>query len=81
MIKQEKIKVGDMVRISQVVRWDGEPTPREPVEGIVTHVEQRETLFSEKYAVTETETCVHVLHEGTIKYFYLGEDIIEVISK
>ncbi len=80
MIKQEKIKVGDMVRVSQLIRSADVTPPREPVEGIVTHVEQRETLFSEKYAITETETCIHVLHEGTIKYFYLEEDIIEVIN-
>ncbi len=81
MIKQEKIKVGDMVRVSQIIRSSEETPDSEPVEGIVTCVESRETLFSEKYCVTETETCIHVLHDGAIKYFYLEEDLIEVISQ
>ena len=80
MIKQGDIKIGDMVRCIEA----GSATPaqlsQDPIEGIVTNIQQRETIFSEKYGITETETCVHVLHEGTIKYFYLEEDLLEVIN-
>jgi len=81
MIKQEDIKIGDMVRcIERLGCTTEEQLKQLPVEGIVTNIQQRETIFSEKYGITETETCVHVLHKGTIRYFYLEEDLLEVIN-
>ena len=48
--------------------------------GIVTCIEKKQSLFSEKYAIMETETIIHVLCDGTIKFFSLEEDNIEVIK-
>ena len=49
--------------------------------GIVTCIEKKERLFSDKYAITETEHMIHVLCDGTIKIFSLEEDNIEVINE
>ena len=47
--------------------------------GIVLRVEEKRSLFSEKFAIMETETVVHILCDGAIKHFILEEDNIEVI--
>ncbi len=48
--------------------------------GIVTGIDEREAIFSEKYGITETETYVRVLCEEKIMTFVLEEDTVEVIS-
>ena len=48
--------------------------------GIVTCVDEATSLFSEKYAIMESETVVHVLCDGKIKIFSLAEDNVEVIK-
>lgn len=73
------IKVGDLVRVFSMAR-DPQGRTRPKFEGIVTDIVKREVMFSEKYAITETETSLHVLAEGTIHIAYLEEDYIEVIN-
>ena len=48
--------------------------------GIVTSIQEKTSLFSDKYGIVEKETIVHVLCDGTIKFFSLEEDNIEVIK-
>jgi hypothetical protein len=48
--------------------------------GIVVKVEHRQTIFSEKYAITETSTAIHVLCDGNVSIYYLEEDSIEVVK-
>lgn len=74
------IKVGDFVRAFTPRRDEYEHT-LPSAEGIVTEIRERQTLFSEKYAITETETAVHILADGKISIFYVEEDYIEVISE
>ena len=50
-------------------------------EGIVTDIQERQVLFSDKYAITETETSIHILSDGEIRIFFLEEDYIEVINE
>ena len=70
------MKIGDMV--SAAYNVDGHLGRRHV--GIITHIEQIETMFSDKYAITETYTQVGVLVDGTIMTFEMGEDSIEVIN-
>lgn len=70
------MKVGDMVRAAYSV--DGHAGKRHT--GIITHIDKRQVMFSDKYAITETCTQVGVLVNGTIMTFEAEEDIIEVIS-
>ena len=49
-------------------------------EGIVIDVETSRDLFSEKYAIMETNTYIRILSNGDIMTFDLGEDIVEVID-
>ncbi len=75
---REDLKVGTLVRAyhGHILR-ERSPT----YTGIITSVEESEDLFSEKYAVMETNTLVHVLCDGVIKYFDFDEDSIEVINE
>lgn len=50
-------------------------------EGIVVDVETSRDLFSEKYAIMETNTYVRILSNGSIMTFDAGEDKIEVIHE
>tara|TARA_E500000331_G_scaffold345054_1_gene382099 strand:- start:3066 stop:3290 length:225 start_codon:yes stop_codon:yes gene_type:complete len=68
------IKVGNLIKASYM---GGSSTHT----GIVTCIEKKERLFSDKYNITETEHMVHVLCDGTIKIFSLEEDNIEVINE
>jgi len=70
------VKVGDMVSAAYSV--DGHAGRRHI--GIITHIEKREVLFSDKYAITEMCTQVGVLVSGKIMTFEVEEDIIEVIN-
>ena len=71
---REDLKVGSLVRAG----W-GNSTER--VTGVITSVEETQDLFSEKYAILETNILVHVLCDGVIRYFDLDEDSIEVINE
>ena len=71
---REDLRVGTLVRA-------GYGTGDVSHTGIVTLVEERQDLFSEKYAIMETNVIVHVLSEGELKYFDIEEDSIEVISE
>ena len=73
---REDLKVGTLVRAHHGHLFRG-PT----YTGIITAVEESEDLFSEKYAIMETNVIVHVLCAGELKYFDLEEDSIEVISE
>ena len=72
---REDLRVGTLVRASRARGIGAVYT------GIVTSVEETESLFSDKYAIMETNVIVHVLCDGELKYFDLEEDIIEVISE
>lgn len=72
---REDLKVGTLVRASHGSNIGPMYT------GIITSVEESEDLFSEKYAIMETNTLVHVLCDGVIKYFDFDEDSIEVINE
>ena len=76
----KNIKVGDMVRAFTQARSVDECT-LPAAEGIVTDIQERQVLFSDKYAITETETSVHILSGGEIRVFFLEEDYIEVINE
>ena len=75
----KNIKVGDMVRAFTPARDVNDHT-LPSAEGIVTDIQERQVLFSDKYAITETETSVHILSGGEIRIFFLEEDYIEVIN-
>ncbi len=66
-------KIGDVV----VVSYNG----RDPHSGVVVDIEVSQDLFSEKYAIMETNTYLHVLCNGEIKVFDVEEHEIEVISE
>ena len=71
------MKVGDMVKAAYV---------RNLVAGIyhtgiVVDINEVTDLFSEKYAITETNTYIKVLSSGTIMTFNLSEDDVEVINE
>jgi len=68
-----KIKIGDLVRVSLV----GE----EDEVGSIIQIEESTDLFSEKYAVLETNTYVHVLCSGEIRVFDLADYDFEVIDE
>ena len=71
------MKVGDLVKAAYV---------RSTIQGkyhsgIVVDIREVTDLFSEKYAILETNTYVKVLCDGTIMTFDLDEDTIEVIDE
>ena len=49
--------------------------------GVIVDIEDVTDLFSEKYAITETNTYIRVLSKGTIQTFTLNEDRIEVLNE
>jgi hypothetical protein len=68
------MKIGDMVKISgpthgNVWEWTG----------TIVDIEESTDLFSEKYAIMETNTYVHALCAGEIKVFDVAEYKFEVI--
>lgn len=67
-----KIKTGVMVKAS----YQGGAID---YVGIVTDIRETQDIFSEKYAIIETETVIDVLVEGSIRTFILEEDTVEVI--
>ena len=68
-----KIKIGDLVRVSSVGEDDEV--------GSIVQIEESTDLFSEKYAILETNTYVHVLCSGEIKVFDLEDYEFEVIDE
>lgn len=70
---REDLRVGTLVRACH--------DPRATYTGIITAIEETQDLFSEKYAIMETNTTVHVLCDGEVLYFDLAEDSIEVIDE
>ena len=73
------MRVGDMVKAWYMTSAFNGAEPFATYTGIVTSLEEKKSLFSDKYAIVETETVVEVLCEGKIKTFILEEDNIEVI--
>jgi len=72
-VKRNKIKTGAMVKAayqSAMVSFTG----------LVVGIRECKGLFSEKFAITETETLIDVLINGTIRTFILEEDNVEVIN-
>lgn len=67
------MKIGDMV----VASYNGTVSTHV---GTVIEVEEVTDLFSEKYAITETNTYVRVLVEGQVMTFAAEDDNIEVIK-
>ena len=49
--------------------------------GVVISIDEATSLFSEKYAITERNTYIKVLVNGTIMTFDLDEDKVEVINE
>ena len=68
-----KIKIGDLVRVSL-------PGEDDKV-GSIIQIEESTDLFSEKYAVLETNTYVHVLCGGEIMVLDLADYEFEVIDE
>jgi hypothetical protein len=48
--------------------------------GLIVSIDKVTDLFSEKYAITETNTYIRVLSKGSVMTFELGEDQIEVLK-
>ena len=69
------MQVGDLIKVSgptsgNVWEWTG----------TIVDIEESTDLFSEKYAIMETNTYVHVLCSGEIKVFDITEYEIEVVK-
>jgi hypothetical protein len=71
---REDIRVGALVRA-------GHGSSNVKRTGIITSVEEKQSIFSEKYGITETNVIVRVLCDGEIMYFDLEDDSVEVISE
>ena len=69
-------KVGDMVRASNRLL-----TSKQVVIGTVVEIKEVTDLFSEKYAILETNTQLHVLCDGEIKVLDLEDWSAEVINE
>ena len=70
------LKVGDMVRVSSNLL-----TSKQVVVGTVVDIKEVTDLFSEKYAILETNTYLHVLCDGEIKVLDLEDWSAEVINE
>jgi len=80
-MKINQIKPGDLVRAKPGLAPLHSTIAEVPWHtGIVIRVEDVEDIFSEKYAIMETETHVHILSDVALLVFALGSDIIEVIK-
>ena len=66
-------KVGDMVRVFK--------GPDREFCGTVVDIVEEDDLFSEKYAIMETNTYFHVLCSGVVKVFDEDEWYVEVIDE
>ena len=68
-------KIGDLVHVRPARRLG------KTVYGTLVDIRVETDLFSEKYAIMETNTYVRVLSAGRVMTFEPGEDIIEVIDE
>ena len=73
------MRVGDFVRASYTRPVFNNQDSLEAFMGVVTSIEEKTSLFSDKYAILEKETVVEVLCDGKVKTFVLEEDNIEVV--
>lgn len=71
------MKIGDMV---QAAYFQGSHEGIHHV-GIIVAIDDVTGMFSEKYAITETNTYVRVLSKGAVMTFDLSVDRIEVINE
>ena len=71
------MKVGDLVNAAYVRKT----IPGIFHSGVIVEIEESTDLFSEKYAITETNTYIKVLVNGKIMTFELDEDKFEVINE
>ena len=71
------MRVGDMVNAAYI--RGGVPGVYHT--GIIISIDEVTDLFSEKYAITELNTYIKVLSNGSIMTFDLDEDKIEVIDE
>ena len=71
------MKVGDLVKAAYI--RSGHPGIYHS--GVVVKIEEVTDLFSEKYAIMETNTYVDILSSGTIMTFDLDEDKIEGVNE
>jgi hypothetical protein len=71
------MKVGDLVNAAYVRMG----IPGIFHSGVIVEIEESTDLFSEKYAITETNTYIKVLVDGKIMTFELEEDKFEVINE
>ncbi len=71
-MSQNKIKTGVMVKASY-------QSAAVSFTGLVVGIRETKDIFSEKYAIMETETLIDVLAGGTVRTFILEEDNVEVI--
>ena len=78
-METQDFKIGDLVKVA-LKRPFQDLSFSTPMIGIVTRVKCVDDLFSEKYAIIETETYVDVLCDGEIVTFTLGEDLIEKVA-
>ena len=74
---ENHLKVGDMVKAAYVRSGHAGVYHT----GVVVEMEEVTDLFSEKYAILETNTYVRVLVNGQVMTFDLDEDEIEVINE
>ncbi len=70
--------MNEMLRVGSLVKAGYQGGPQRYT-GIVTDIKESTGLFSDKFAIIETTTMVHVLSEGELLIFDLEEDNIEVI--
>ena len=71
------IKVGSLVTASYHHLTDA----FKAYTGVVTNIEKRQVMFSDKYSILETETMIHVLCNGEIKIFTLEEDRVDLVNE
>ena len=71
--------MNEMLRVGSLVKAGYQGGPQ-LYTGIVTDIKESTGLISDKYAIIETTTMVHLLREGELLVFDLQEDNIEVIK-
>ena len=71
------MKAGDLVKASYVVDNHSGLV----FLGVVVDIENITDIFSEKYAITETNTYIKVLSDCIVRTFTLHEDKIELINE
>ena len=72
-VNREDVRVGSLVRASYGLSGTKHT-------GIITSVEEKQSIFSEKYGIVETNVIIRVLCDGELMHFDLEDDNIEVIN-